>query len=226
MGRRPLLTKGDVHVALQRWTAINGRQPSVEELRRELKVASTRTVFRYLRMLETDGAIERRPGAPGVKLSRPLTGGVQTRAVPIVGRVPAGALMMAEENIEGWIQLPKAMTSPASSQFFLLRVCGTSMNRAAVGGNAIEDGDLILVRQQPEAMDGDIVVAIVDGEATVKRLIIAPGYVILKPQSNDQAHRPIVIDRNLYLAGKVIHVLKNGSGLLQTMFNFPETEPD
>src|SRR5262245_4105114 len=90
MGRRPLLTKDVVLVGLQRLTAMHGRQPSVEELRRELGVASTRTIFRYLQILEDDGAIERRPGAPGVKLIKSSSQGVQTRAIPIIGRVPAG----------------------------------------------------------------------------------------------------------------------------------------
>lgn len=226
MGRRPLLTKEEVHAALQQWTARNEGQPSVEELRRKLGVASTRTVFRYLRLLECDGAIERRPGMPGVKLRKPRTEGVYTRAVPIIGRVPAGALMLAEENIEGWIHLPSAMASPESTQFFLLRVFGTSMNKAVVGGNTIEDGDLILVRQQPEAGDGDIVVAMVDGEATVKKLVVASGYAILKPDSSDQSHRPIVVDRDLRFAGKVTHVLKNGSDLLHATFGHSGTKPD
>src|SRR5437867_12028732 len=103
MGRKPILTKDKVLVALQRWTARNGGPPSVEELRRELGVASTRTAFRYLQMLEEDGAIERSPGKPGVKLLRPRAEGTQTRAVPVVGHVPAGALMLAEENIDGWV---------------------------------------------------------------------------------------------------------------------------
>ena len=123
-----------------------------------LGVASTRTVFRYLQLLEDDGAIERRPGAPGVKLLKPLSEGVQTRSVPIVGRVPAGSPMLAEENIEGWIHLPKAMARPASDKFFLLSVRGTSMNKASVGGGTIDDGDLILVRQQPTARNGDVIV--------------------------------------------------------------------
>ena len=224
MGRKPLLTKEKVLVALQRWTARNGGQPSVEELRRELGVASTRTVFRYLQMLEDDGAIKRRPGAPGVKLLKPRTEGAQTRAVPVVGRVPAGALMLAEENIEGWIHLPKTLASPASDKFFLLRVRGTSMNRAKVGGNTIDDGDLILVRQQPVARNGDIIVGMVDGEATVKTLVKAPGYVILKPESKDNSHRPIVVDRDFRVAGKVTHVFKKGFGLLQTVFDEPETD--
>ena len=224
MGRKPLLTKEQVLVTLQRWTARNGGQPSVEELRCELGVASTRTVFRYLQMLEADGAIKRRPGAPGVKLLKPRAEGAQTRAVPVVGRVPAGALMLAEENIEGWIHLPKALARPASDKFFLLRVRGTSMNRAKVGGNTIEDGDLILVRQQPVARNGDIIVAMVDGEATVKTLVKAPGYVILKPESKDNSHRPIVVDRDFRVAGKVTHVLKKGFGLLQTVFDEPEAD--
>lgn len=224
MGRKPLLTKEKVLVALQRWTARNGGQPSVEELRRELGVASTRTVFRYLQMLDEDGAIERRPGAPGVKLLKPRSEGAQTRAVAVVGRVPAGALMLAEENIEGWIHLSKAMASPTSDKFFLLRVRGTSMNRAKVGGNTIDDGDLVLVRQQPVARNGDIIVGIVDGEATVKTLVKAPGYVILKPESKDKSHSPIVVERHFRVAGKVTHVLKKGFGLLQTVFDEPETD--
>ncbi|MEO8259612.1 MAG: transcriptional repressor LexA [Acidobacteriota bacterium] len=219
MGRRPLLTKEKVLVALQRWTAKHDQQPSVEELRRELGVASTRTVFRYLQLLEEDGAIERRPGAPGVKLLKPRSEGAQTRAVPIVGRVPAGALMMAEENIEGWIRLPKALASPASDKFFLLHVRGTSMNKAAVQGGSIDDGDLILVRQQPVAKTGDIIVGMVDGEATVKRLVTAPGYLILKPESKDKTHRQIVVGGDFRVAGKVTHVLKKGSGLLREIFD-------
>src|SRR4051812_46045835 len=122
MGRKPVLTKQQVLVALQRWTAARGRQPSVEELRNELGTASTRTLFRYLQLLEEEGSIERRQGLAGVKLVKPVSAGLQTRGVPVVGQVPAGAPMLAEDNIEGWIRLPKAMASPASDRFFLLHV--------------------------------------------------------------------------------------------------------
>lgn len=219
MGRRPLLTKEKVLAGLQRWTAKHARQPSVDELRRELGVASTRTVFRYLQMLEDDGAIERRPGVPGVKLKRPLEDGVQTRAVPVVGRVPAGTPMLAEENVEGWIRLPASMAKPASDRFFLLSVRGTSMNKATVEGGTIADGDLILVRQQQAVRSNDIVVAMVDGEATVKRLVTAPGYFILRPESTDKSHQDIVVGRELQIAGKVTHVLKKGGQLLRTVFD-------
>lgn len=222
MGRKPLLSKATVLLALQRWTAQHGCQPSVEELRQTVGVASTRTVFRYLHMLEADGAIERRPGAPGVKLLKPLSEGVQTRAVPIVGGVPAGTPMLAEENIEGWIQIPKSMARSSSDKFLLLTVRGTSMNRAVVEGGTIDDGDLILVRHQAAARSGDIVVGMIDGEATVKRLVVAPGYLILRPESSDKTHRQIVVKRDFRVIGKVTHVLKKGSLLLGAVLDSAE----
>ena len=222
MGRNPVLTKEGVLVALQRWTASHGREPSVEELRRELDVASTRTVFRYLRLLEEDGGIERRPGASGVKLLKPRSVGLQTRAIPIVGQVPAGSPMLADENVEGWIRLPKALAAPALDKFFLLHIRGTSMNKATVDGGTIDDGDLVLVHQQTAAAGGDIVVALVDGEATVKRLVAAPGYYVLKPESKDRTHRPIMVESDFRVLGKVTRVLKKGSQLTSMVFDDAE----
>jgi len=170
-------------------------------------------------MLEEDGAIERRPGASGVKLLKPRSVGLQTRAVPIVGQVRAGSPVLANENVEGWIRLPKTLASPASDRFFLLHVRGTSMNKAAVDGGTIDDGDLVLVRQQTTATGGDIIVALIDGEATVKRLVAAPGYYILKPDSKDRTHRPIMVESDFRVLGKVKRVLKKGSQLMGVVFD-------
>jgi repressor LexA len=219
MGRRPLLTTARVLAALERWTAANGHAPSLEELRRELRVASTRTVFRYLRKLEDEGAIERRPGAPGVKLLKPSKTGLGTRAVAVVGDVRAGTPALAEQNIDCWLRLPKVLAAPASDRFFLLRVRGMSMNRAMVVGETIEDGDLVLVRQQRTASSGDIVVALIDGEATVKRFVAAPGYFFLKPESTDETHQPIMVERDFRILGKVRRVLKKGSELMSMVFD-------
>lgn len=218
MGRRPLLTKEKVLAALQRWTAGHGRSPSLEELRRELGVGSTRTVFRYLEMLQEDGAIERRPGAPGVKLLKPSLVGTQTRAIAIVGHVAAGAPMLAEENVDAWVRLPKAWASPPSDKFFLLHIRGTSMNKARVEGGTIDDGDLVLVHQQPTAKTGDVIVGLVDGEASVKRLVATPGYCVLKPDSKDAKHRPILVEHDFRVLGKVTRVLKKGSAVMRTAF--------
>lgn len=221
MGRKPLLTKEQVLVAVQRWTAERGSMPSLEDLREALRVGSTRTVFRYLQMLQEDGAIERRPGTPGVRLLKPRSVGLGTRAVPIVGQVPAGAPMLAEENVEGWLRIPKAFATPATNRFFVLHITGNSMNRARVGKDLIEDGDLVLVRQQAVAQPNDIVVALIDGEATVKRLVNRPGYCILKPESKDQKYQPIpiLVDNDFRIMGVVTRVLKKGSHLMREIFD-------
>ena len=189
--------------------------PTIEELRRILRVGSTRTVLRYLDLLEEEGYIERWSGARGFRMRKGSgAAGVQTRSVPIVGEAPAGQLMPAEENILGQVQIPKDFLKPANAAFFLLRVRGDSMNRAKVEGGAIEDRDLVLVRQQERAEPGQIVVALVDGEATIKRLIKAPGYYVLQPESSNAKHRPIVMAQDFRIQGVVSRVFKRGGELL------------
>ncbi|MCX6545742.1 MAG: transcriptional repressor LexA [Acidobacteria bacterium] len=214
MGRKRQFTTEQVLGAIQRWVVEHGMSPTVEELRVRLKVGSARTVLRYLEWLEADGAIERRSGARGVRLLRTSPAGIETKAVPLVGQVPAGPLMAAEENLEGWIRLPKSFLRPESSRFFLLRVRGDSMNRAKVGRDTIENGDLVLVRQQATAAPRDIVVGLIDGEATVKRFSPADGYGVLKPESSNPIHRPIVVGDDFRVLGVVDRVLKKGSEIL------------
>lgn len=215
MGRKPLLTPQRVLATIQRAIVERGQYPSVEELRRDLHVGSTRTVLRYLDLLEQEGAIERGDGARSIRLLRSQRWSVETRAIPLVGDVPAGPAMTAEENIEGWIRVPKVLASPATDKFFLLHVRGNSMDKADVRGDLIENGDLVLVRQRPTVQSGEIVVALIDGEATVKRLVTAPGYCVLKPQSSDPVHKPIVVSDDFRVLGTVTRVLKKGSDLLR-----------
>jgi repressor LexA len=214
MGRKPLITRDKLLAAIQRWIVERGVPPSVNELRKALKVGSTRTVLRHLRALEEAGDIERWPGARGIRLRRAAHGGLETRPIPLVGQAPAGPLMAAEENIEGYVRLPQTFLGPGAARFFLLRVRGDSMNRAEVGGERIESGDLVLVRQQQTAAPGEIVVALVDGEATIKELQRAPGYCVLKARSTNPAHQPIVVEEDLQVLGVVQRVLKRGSDLL------------
>ena len=215
MGRKPLLSAQRVLATIQRAVVDRGVSPSIEELRRDLHVGSTRTVLRYLESLEKEGAIERGTGARSIRLLKPQRWSVETRAVPLVGEVPAGPAMIAEENIEGWVRLPKELASPSTEKFFLLHVRGNSMNKADVAGDHIENGDLVLVRQRATARSGDVVVALIDGEATVKRLVVAPGYWLLKPQSSDPVHKPIVVSEDFRVLGIVTKVLKKGSDLLR-----------
>lgn len=208
------LTKEEVLRAIQNWIVHHGLPPTVEELRRVLKVGSKRTVLRYLAWLEEEGDIQRWPGARGLKPLRALQERIETRMVPLVGEVPAGPLMLAEENREGWVQLPKDLLTPQSAEYFLLRVRGDSMNKALVHGANIEDGDLVAVRRQPTAAPGEIIVALVDGEATIKRLVKGPGYYMLKPESS-KTYTPIILTEEFQIQGIVTRVLKKGADLIR-----------
>jgi len=208
------LTKDEVLRAIQNWIAHHGLPPTVEELRRVLNVGSKRTVLRYLAWLEEEGDIQRWPGARGLKPLRALQERIETRMVPLVGEVPAGPLMLAEENREGWVQLPKDLLTPQSAEYFLLRVRGDSMNRALVHGANIEDGDLVAVRRESTAEPGQIIVALVDGEATIKRLVKGPGYYMLKPESS-KTYTPIILTEEFQIQGIVTRVLKKGADLIR-----------
>ncbi|HXK29917.1 MAG TPA: transcriptional repressor LexA [Candidatus Binatia bacterium] len=191
----------------------HGLPPTIKELRQKLGVGSTRTVLRYLRWLEEEGDIERWSGARGLRPLRSDISTVQTRAVPVLGQAPAGPLLVAEQNIDGWVQMPKKVARPGS-EYFLLRVRGNSMNKAKVNGQKIEDGDLVLVRQQTTANDGHIVIALIDGEATIKRFARGSGYYVLKPESTGTDHRPIIVERDFRVQGIVVRVLKRGSAII------------
>jgi repressor LexA len=218
MARPKLLTKEQVVDALSRWFIRNSVPPTVEELRRLLGVGSTRTVLRYLDELKEEGYIERWSGARGLRMRRgPTARSLETRLVPIVGEAPAGQLMPAEENMLGQVQMPKEFLKPPTANFFLLRVRGDSMNRAKVEGQTIEDGDLVLVRQQDRGDPGKIVVALVDGEATIKKLIKGPGYYVLQPESTNLKNRPIIVAQDFRVQGIVSRVFKKGGELLQAV---------
>lgn len=214
MSRPKNFTKEHVLDAINRHLLVYGVPPSVEELRRALKAGSVRTVLRYLAWLEEEGDIDRWPGARGMRLRKLPGKGLSTRSVPIVGEAPAGPLMTAEENREGSVRLPESFLCPMGSPFFLLRVRGDSMNRAKIGGERIENGDLVLVRQQPTAEPGAVIVALIDGEATIKRLVRGSGYYLLKPESTNSDHEPILVDGDFLVQGVVSRVLKHGTEMV------------
>jgi repressor LexA len=215
MARPKLLSKEQVVDALSGWFVRSSIPPTVEELRRLLGVGSTRTVLRYLDALKEEGYIERWSGARGLRMRKgPAAKSVETRLVPIVGEAPAGQLIPAEENMLGQVQMPKDFLKPPSAKFFLLRVRGDSMNRSKIQGQTIESGDLVLVRQQERADPGKIVVALVDGEATIKKLLKGPGYYVLQPESSNPKNRPIIVAQNFRIQGTVCRVFKKGGELL------------
>jgi len=211
MGRKQLIEEEKVAEAIERHFRERGMAPTVRELVKILGVASSRTVHRYLLRLEATGWIERWPGSRGIRLLRSTKPATETVAIPLVGEVPAGQLLLAEQNHEGWVRVPQKFVGSSAKRCFLLRVRGDSMNRSTVEGGRIEDKDLVLVRQQPTARPGEIVVALIDGEATIKRFQKGPGYFVLKPESDNDSHQPIVVGRDLQVQGVVKRVLKRGA---------------
>jgi repressor LexA len=215
MPKDKLLQKPEILRAIRNHLVHHGVAPTVEELRKSLGVGSTRTVLRYLNWLEAGGDIERWPGARGLRLLRdPEHDGVHTVAIPLIGEVAAGTPILAVENCEVTLRLPRA-AAPVGANYFLLRVRGNSMNRATVPGGHIENGDLVLVRQQATADENEIVIALIDGEATVKRFHRGPGYFLLKPESSDPAYEPILVEDEFQFQGIVTRVIKRGSELLE-----------
>src|SRR5262245_2514788 len=142
---------------------------------------SPRSVGQFLEVLEAAGYIERGRGARNTRVLRRPPSALQDHAdtvlVPAVRRVAAGRPILAAENVEGHIAVSTRLARRAAGHF-LLRVRGDSMNRAG-----IQDGDLVLVRQQQTADPGQVVVALIDEDATVKRLRRGLDAVVLEPVS-------------------------------------------
>ncbi len=187
---------------LIRFQAREGVPPTTREMQALGGFRSPRSVGQFLDALEAAGYIERGMGARNTRvLRRPpsvLPDHADTVLIPVVGRVAAGRPILAAENVEGHIPVSTKLARRAAGHF-LLRVRGDSMNRAG-----IQDGDLVLVRQQDTADAGQVVVALIDEDATVKRLRRGLDAVVLEPVSSNKAHKPIVVDRGFRIQGVVV----------------------
>jgi len=165
---------------IHEFTAERGYPPSVREIGERVGLSSSSTIHSHLKSLERQGLISRDPTKPRALRSEVAAearnSGPETVTMPIIGKVAAGVPITAQENVEGEFVLPASFTR--ASDGFLLRVQGDSMVDAA-----ILDGDLIVVRPQKVANNGEIVVAMMDGEATVKRFYKEAGRVRLQPEN-------------------------------------------
>ncbi len=179
------------------FTRERGYPPSVREIGERVGLSSSSTVQCHLRTLEKKGLIRRDPTKPRALVS----GSDSSRDVislPVVGRVAAGVPITAVENVEDEFTLPSSFVKRADS--FMLRVKGDSMVDAA-----ILDGDLIVVAPQPVAANGEIVVAIIDDEATVKRFYKEDNRIRLQPENKFM--EPIYTDK-AHIVGKVSAVIR------------------
>lgn len=178
-----------------------GYPPSMREIAAAVGLSSTSSVAYQLQALEKKGALRQDPNRPRAYVlpdARPEASPAVVAHVPLVGRIAAGPPILAEETVEDILPLPRHVVG--EGELFALRVVGESMV-----GAAICDGDVVAIRRQATAESGDIVAAMLEGEATVKRLKRDQGRVWLMP--HNPAFAPLAGDDAVIL-GKVVAVLR------------------
>ena len=177
--------------------SVHGYPPTVREIGLAVGLTSPSTVHAHLAKLESAGHIRRDPTKPRAMLvsDRPDAHAPSRapRGLPLVGSVAAGVMTLAEQEVEDYVETP-------FEGDFILRVKGDSMMNAG-----ILDGDLVVVKQQETAKNGEIVVARIEDEATVKRFFKEKGHVRLQPEND--AFEPIISDQ-VHILGRVVGVLR------------------
>jgi repressor LexA len=181
---------------IKRYSAQHGYPPTVRDIGKAIGLTSSSTVHTHLSNLEKLGLIRRDPTKPRalellVDKAKQVVG---PSGVPVVGRVAAGQPLLAEENIEDYVELPPIAGGDSSE--FVLRVHGDSMKDAG-----IFDGDHVAVHKQDTAEDGEIVVALVGEEATVKRFYKESDHVRLEPENEAME---AIRTRDVQILGRVV----------------------
>jgi repressor LexA len=179
-----------------------GKVPSVRELMNTMDYKSPRSAVLLMEELEFNGFLERKSEG-SYKLIKDLeTGNIaRTVSIPLVGTVTCGMPILAEENIQAHIPVSVTLVRPGSKYFFL-KASGDSMDQVG-----INDGDLILVKQQPTAENGQHVIALIEDEATVKEFYKSGDYVTLFPKSSNPIHQPIILTQDFQIQGIVAAII-------------------
>ena len=184
----------------------NGRAPSIKEIAGLLNVCNT-TAWRYVQRMASEGLIDYQGGYGRISTAQGQKETNPTQAIPTVGSISCGLPLLAEENIEEYVRLPRSWIG-SGENVFILRAEGHSMINAG-----IDTGDLVIIRQQQTAEPGQIVVALVDDEtATLKRYRPIPekNIVELVPENDKfDVHVIYLTERRLAIQGVAIVVYKN-----------------
>jgi len=182
---------------IRKFTEENGYTPSVREIGKECGIKSTATVHSYIEKLQTKGYLSKTDNK-----KRAVTIGKSTGvSIPLIGTVTAGQPIFAYENYEEYYTFPQGEFK--GDDLFMLRVQGTSM----IDAN-IFDGDKIVVRRQETAENGEIVVALVEDSATVKRFYYRNGKIVLHPE-NEALSDMIFEPQEVRILGKVVGLMRN-----------------
>lgn len=195
----------EIYAFISETTRREGYSPTVRDIQQALGIKSTSTVHSYLAKLEEKGRISRASGkSRSVRVTESAAEQKKTVHIPVVGTVAAGSPILAQENIDYYIDFPILKRSLVNSTLFALKIKGESMIEAG-----ILDGDLVIVKQTPSAENGDIVVAMLeldDGmSATVKTYYKEDGHFRLQPENRTMA--PIIVD-SVIIIGTVISLYR------------------
>ena len=186
-----------------------GRIPSVRKLMKALGYRSPRSALIVIRQLIDKGFLEKKPDG-SLRFIKDLSGtsaSAQTINIPLVGSAACGIPILAEENIEAMIPVSTDLAR-GPHKYFFLRAQGDSMNEVN-----INDGDLVLIRQQCMAETGDIIVALINNEAAIKQFSRSDRAVILLPRSSNTNHKPIVLTTDFEVQGVVVVSIPNSKVL-------------
>lgn len=179
-----------------------GKPPSVRALMKSMGFSSPRAVSYLLEKLYEKNIVKR--GPEGLRIISDFTGDesrISTVDIPLVGEVACGSPMLAEQNVVDSIPVSITLAKPPH-KYFMLKAKGDSMNK-----KGINSGDLVLVRQQQTARNGDLVVALINDEATIKEFRDLGDTVALVPHSTNPKYKPIFLERDFMIQGVVQKVL-------------------
>jgi len=195
---------------IEKYLSKKGYSPSLTEIQKELKVKFKRSVVQYLEALERKGFINRTSRARGIRLVARSNDRLFV-SVPVFGYANAGEpLAIAEEEKLGELKVERKLL-PQKRNIFAVIVRGDSMNQCVIEGTALENGNYAVIAKNTPVRDGEVLLAVIDGSATIKRVKRTKGMLLLYPQSTNSRHKPIYMSRgnNAYINGKVIAALEN-----------------
>ena len=184
---------------IKRYSARHGYPPTVRDIGKAIGLTSSSTVHAHLANLEKLGALRRDPTKPrAMEILDKAKKAIAPSGLPLVGRVAAGQPILAEENIEDYVEVPQIAGGDAGE--YVLKVQGDSMKNAG-----ILEGDYVVVRQSDDAKNGEIVVALIEDEATVKRFFREKDRVRLQPANKDFK---AIRTRDAKVLGRVVGVFR------------------
>jgi repressor LexA len=192
--------------ALAAYINRHGRAPTVAELMVRHKLSSPRSVTQYLEILERKGLIVReRYGQRGIKILDPETQGAETVTIPVIASAGCDNLnILAERSFTDFICVARELLAGrAKDKVVSVKAIGDSMTDAGVN-----NGDYVLVEATEAVSDNDLVVAVIDGFAVIKKILFANNAVVLHPVSHDPQYKPIILRKDFKIFGKVIDIIR------------------